>query len=157
MIYGVHRDIFGHHFPTEAGRNRGKECNYGARAAPAPELIEGLMAQLIASIQDHLREIDSLPDNQERFELAFEFAAQDHAEMIRIHPFIDGNGRWARILTISFLFDCKYKAGVRFPPASKKEYVAALDRCIDKSAPGHLAELLVTGYELALNQRCRKN
>ena len=74
------------------------------------------------------------------------FAARDHAEMIRIHPFIDGNGRWARIATVLFLRDCGYAEGTFVAKRDRARYIAAADRCIDNGEPGDLADLLLEGY-----------
>ncbi len=54
-------------------------------------------------------------------------AARAHIELVRIHPFIDGNGRTARLLTNLLLL----RAG--YPPAlyttdQRRDYMQALDR-----------------------------
>ena len=89
-----------------------------------------------------------------RLDIAFLHAARDHAEMVRIHPFVDGNGRWARIVTtLFFLSDCGYPVGSIIRGTQKRAYISALDRCIDNAAPGDLANHLLAGYVEAMKRR----
>lgn len=53
-------------------------------------------------------------------------AAWTHAEFVRIHPFIDGNGRTSRLLMNFQLMKNGYPA-VAFPVESKAEYFNALE------------------------------
>lgn len=66
--------------------------------------------------------------------------------MIRIHPFIDGNGRLARIITSVFLVDAGLKAGTIVPARIKTEYIESTDRAIDQGECGDLATILLDGY-----------
>jgi Fic family protein len=54
-------------------------------------------------------------------------AAWTHAEFVRIHPFIDGNGRTSRLLMNFQLLKKGYPA-VAFPVESKAEYFDTLER-----------------------------
>lgn len=100
FLTGLHREIFGDLFPQQAGALRLVEANYGIRAAVPPEHIPSLLQQLVLDIQDALRVASKFSGFTERFfEHVFLTAATHHAEMIRIHPFVDGNGRWARLAT----------------------------------------------------------
>lgn len=153
FLVGIHRDVFGKHFPEQAGRFRTCEAHFGARAGAPPEQIEGLMQQLVANLAAHLEEVKNQPDPELKINRAFLCAALDHAEMIRIHPFVDGNGRWARIATNAFLYDCGFPVGTLIPRAKKRDYIAAVDRCIDDQAPGDLANLLLLGYVDVIKKR----
>ena len=147
LLYSIHRDVFGEHFPTSAGQNRHSEVNFGRRAAAAPEQIDSLMQQLVLRIRKNLENVLALEiADEERLRRAFLSAAADHGEMLRIHPFIDGNGRWARMATNAFLTDCGYPYGTIIRARDKPEYIANLDRCMDKNAPGRLAEQFLQGY-----------
>lgn len=104
-------------------------------------------------ISSHLAEVRAELDAERRIQLAFLYAAKDHAELIRIHPFVDGNGRWARIATTVFLFDCGYPFGTIIRKAEKRRYIAALDRAIENGEPGDLASQLLSGYLHAMRRR----
>jgi Fic family protein len=68
-----------------------------------------------------------------------ELAAQFHYRFILVHPFLDGNGRTARLLTNLILLQHDYPLGVIIRADSHRDrYVGAL-RAVDGSVP--LAEL----------------
>lgn len=56
-----------------------------------------------------------------------EFAAQIHKDFVFIHPFIDGNGRLARLLTNLALLQARYLIAI-IPPISRTEYIASLEK-----------------------------
>ncbi len=64
--------------------------------APHQSLVPGLMEQL-------MREVDALGQRMLRTDEAFYHAALLHLVFVNIHPFIDGNGRTARLLEKWFL------------------------------------------------------
>jgi fido (protein-threonine AMPylation protein) len=146
LLMSIHREVFGRFFPGLAGRYRTGEANFGARAAPPPEQLDALLQRLLIEIAAHLASVRDETDPTSRMDAAFLFAALDHAEMIRIHPFVDGNGRWARIVTNVFLHDCGFPLGTVVRKANKQRYIAAMDRCIDNREPGDLAAHLLAEY-----------
>lgn len=87
-----------------------------AYSLPDPEKVSGLMRQMV----DHMNKIrkDLHP---------VEFAVKLHKEFIYIHPFIDGNGRVARILMNLVLLQSGYPV-VIIPPILRSEYIAALEK-----------------------------
>lgn len=153
FLINIHRDVFGKFFPEEAGRYRRGESNYGDKAGPAPEKLDALLQRVVVEISSHLAEVKAESDVERRAELAFLYAARDHAELIRIHPFVDGNGRWARIATVAFLYDCGFPVGSIIKKADKRDYIAALNRTIDNNEPGDLANHLLKGYVHAMRRR----
>jgi len=155
LLVGIHRDLFGKFFPEHSGICRKGEALFGDRAGPAPEQLDALLQQLVLAIRSHLAEVHAESNPETQGDLAFTFAAIDHAEMLRIHPFIDGNGRWARIATTAFLYDCGFPIGSIVRKAGKAEYVAALNRCMDNREPGDLANILLRGYLDVLKRRLR--
>ncbi|HUW66055.1 MAG TPA: Fic family protein [Spirochaetia bacterium] len=54
------------------------------------------------------------------------FAAKAHVELVKIHPFIDGNGRTARLLTSLLLMRSGYPPAM-YTSGSRQEYMQALD------------------------------
>ena len=55
------------------------------------------------------------------------FAAELHRRFIYIHPFIDGNGRTARLLLNTALIQDGYEI-VTIPPILRSDYIASLER-----------------------------
>ena len=64
--------------------------------APHQSMVPGLMKQLIA-------EVDQLAKRKLDLTEAFYYAALLHLAFVKIHPFIDGNGRTGRLLEKWFL------------------------------------------------------
>lgn len=56
-----------------------------------------------------------------------EAAALLHKEFVFIHPFIDGNGRVARLLMNLFLLQEKYLIAI-IPPVTRREYIDCLEK-----------------------------
>lgn len=148
LLCSIHRDIFGEHFPESAGRLRMGELNFGRRAALRPEHIESALQQLVIALRHELRWAQSRKSEFDEVdaERLFLEIARHHAELIRIHPFVDGNGRWARFITSIFLCDAGFGCGTMIYARDRDEYIRAIDRIIDGNEPGDLADLLLTGY-----------
>ncbi|MCX5845208.1 MAG: Fic family protein [Deltaproteobacteria bacterium] len=82
---------------------------------PAPEKIPDLMAAFIERVQYIRKESHTV-----------EFAAWMHKELVTIHPFIDGNGRAARLLMNLALLQAGYPISI-IPPILRREYLNTLD------------------------------
>ena len=67
-----------------------------------------------------------------------QFAAEIHSKLTSIHPFVDGNGRTARLLLNAILIDAGFPAVV-ISHADKQRY---LD-CLAASNKGDISELCV--------------
>jgi fido (protein-threonine AMPylation protein) len=146
-LTALHREIFGQHFAGQAGIFRQAEANYGVRAAVRPEHIEPLFHQLILKIQDNLTvALKHKGITPGLVEHVFLSAARDHAEMIRIHPFVDGNGRWARLATSLYIYDCGFDCGTIVFARDRREYFDGIHRAQDGNEPGDLANLLLKGF-----------
>lgn len=70
--------------------------------------------------------LQQLPEQREKLH-PVEFAAQIHKEFVFIHPFIDGNGRLARLLTNLVLLQAGYLI-VIIPPVIRAEYISSLEK-----------------------------
>lgn len=81
---------------------------------PAPEQLEQKMQELAAWIAAHREDYHPV-----------EFAAILHLRFVSIHPFIDGNGRTARLLTNLALIQRGYLP-VIVPPILRMEYMTAI-------------------------------
>lgn len=83
---------------------------------PAPEKIPDLMKSFVASI----------PDDRSKNH-PVEFAAILHRKLVTIHPFIDGNGRAARLLMNLALLQAGYPVAI-IPPVLRREYLDTLNK-----------------------------
>jgi Fic family protein len=71
---------------------------FGPNVSPPKEVVPDRLLDLFAKLGPSLRSFDENP-NAERYEAeAVHLAVWVHAELIRIHPFEDGNGRTARLM-----------------------------------------------------------
>jgi len=83
---------------------------------PSPEKIPDLMKAFIAAIPDHRSKHHPV-----------EFAAVIHKELVTIHPFIDGNGRAARLLMNLALLQSGYPVAL-IPPVLRRDYLNSLNK-----------------------------
>jgi Fic family protein len=83
---------------------------------PAPEKIPALMESFIAG----------LPEARASHH-PVEFAAIIHKELVTIHPFIDGNGRAARLLMNLALLQAGYPVTI-IPPILRRDYLDTLNK-----------------------------
>lgn len=83
---------------------------------PAAGEVPGLMKEFYANI----------PEMRNKYH-PVEFAAMLHKELVTIHPFVDGNGRTARLLMNLALLQDGYVITI-IPPAIKNDYIFALQK-----------------------------
>ena len=83
---------------------------------PGPERIPDLMRSFIAG----------LPEARAKHH-PVEFAAILHKDFVTIHPFIDGNGRAARLLMNLTLLQTGYPLAI-IPPILRREYLDTLNK-----------------------------
>jgi Fic family protein len=83
---------------------------------PAPDKIPALMQNFA----------HDLPGKRKKNH-PVEFAAIIHRELVTIHPFIDGNGRAARLLMNMALLQSGYPVAI-IPPVLRREYLDALNK-----------------------------
>lgn len=83
---------------------------------PVPERIPALMESFISGLPETRRKRHPI-----------EFAALVHRELVTIHPFIDGNGRAARLLMNLSLLQAGYPLAI-IPPILRSDYLDTLNR-----------------------------
>ncbi len=77
-------------------------------------------------IADEMKNFVSWFNNSESKIHPVEFAALVHKKFVFIHPFIDGNGRLARLLMNLSLLRNKYTIAI-IPPVLRNEYISSLE------------------------------
>ena len=93
------------------------------RALPAPEKVPSLMAEFIQWMALNEGKLHPI-----------EFAARVHQKFVYIHPFVDGNGRVARLLMNLVLLWAGWTLAI-IPPICRHEYIATLDKAERQIAP----------------------
>lgn len=78
---------------------------------PPPDKVKSLMSGLINRLPKLKKELHPV-----------EFAARLHAEIVTIHPFVDGNGRTARLIMNLALLQAEYTI-VIIPPVVRHDYI----------------------------------
>ncbi|MDO5462992.1 MAG: Fic family protein [bacterium] len=86
------------------------------KVLPAPEEVPALMQALIQWIAE----------NEHTYH-PVEFAARLHQKFVYIHPFVDGNGRMARLLMNFVLMRASLTPAI-IPPICRHEYILTLDQ-----------------------------
>jgi Fic family protein len=116
-IKELHRLFYHRVDEVHAGKYRTEQViNSGSEfEPPSPNKIPALMKKLIKSITS-MRE-KSHP---------VEFAALLHKDFVEIHPFVDGNGRTARLLMNLALLQDSYVITL-IPPVLRGEYISCLE------------------------------
>ncbi|MCM2323316.1 MAG: Fic family protein [Oligoflexia bacterium] len=83
---------------------------------PSPAKVPALMKKFVAKIPVMRRKLHPVV-----------FAAKLHEELVNIHPFVDGNGRTARLLMNLALLQAGYTVTV-IPPVVRADYIALVKR-----------------------------
>src|ERR1700722_14253924 len=102
----------------QAGKYRSSKTVITGSKYPLPKPIElpQLMGKLISRIETLRKENHPV-----------KAAAMAHKEFVFIHPFIDGNGRTARLLMNLILLQEQYTIAI-IPPITRREYIDALEQ-----------------------------
>lgn len=93
------------------------------RVLPAPEKVPSLMAAFVKWMAANEGKLHPV-----------EFAALVHQKFVYIHPFVDGNGRVARLLMNLALLRAGWTIAV-IPPVCRHDYIATLDKAGRSPAP----------------------
>ena len=103
--------------PEQSGKFRKvKVFISGSRySLPSPEKIEGLMNKFITWLKENENSMHPVL-----------LAAEAHKRFVFIHPFVDGNGRVARLLMNLILIRHGYPVAI-IPPILRAEYISLLE------------------------------
>ena len=83
---------------------------------PLPADIPELMSGLISKLDEFEKQLHPV-----------EFSALAHKKLVFIHPFVDGNGRVARLLMNLLLLQAGYNIAL-IPPVVRPEYIQSLEK-----------------------------
>ncbi len=124
-ILMLHRLFYGEIDKSNAGAWRKVRVfiSGSRRILPAPEKLPGLMAAFVTWMAQN-----------EGKRHPVEFAALVHQKFVYIHPFVDGNGRVARLLMNLTLMRAGWTLAI-IPPICRHEYIATLDGAGRQPAP----------------------
>jgi len=86
------------------------------RALPTPDKVPALMAEFVKWMEESEGKMHPV-----------EFAARVHQKFVFIHPFVDGNGRMARLLMNLALLRAGWTIAI-IPPICRPEYISSLDK-----------------------------
>lgn len=124
FICKLHKNAFGELFPDWAGRYRDRDVTVGKHTPPPSFEVPVLMRQYCEDVESRLSFIGSNPSVTD---ILFETLAFAEGRLLSIHPFLDFNGRIARMLLFALLYR------LNLPPVSlvpeeedKAEYLKAL-------------------------------
>ncbi len=125
QIKTIHRLFYSQIDMEKAGDYRHERViiTGSANPTPAQDKIPQLMSSFVrwlAQKEDKLHPV--------------EFAAQAHKRFVFIHPFIDGNGRVARLLMNLCLIRKGYTIGI-IPPVLRNEYIHLLEKAHKDDKP----------------------
>ena len=125
QILTLHRLFYSAVDEENAGRYRGQRVFISGSQymPPAPEKVPAQMAEFVAWMAEEGEQLHPVA-----------FAAQAHKRFVFIHPFIDGNGRVARLLMNLVLLRHGYTLAV-IPPVLRGEYIALLEKAHTDDAP----------------------
>lgn len=106
----------------------------GGKRGTRPERVIAAMRELSGTIADRLgrleRDFKGLPAGDQAFELATVSAAII-GEFIRIHPFMNGNGRTSRVLWLWLMVRFGASQQVRIDPRPDGDYEKVMAPCMD--------------------------
>ncbi|WKY06126.1 hypothetical protein Q1695_006379 [Nippostrongylus brasiliensis] len=114
-ILEMHRRVLGNANPIDAGRIRTTQVFVGRFTPVAPEYVREQLDDFVEWLRDP-RTLEMSP---------IERAAIAHYKLVVVHPFVDGNGRTARLLLNLILMRAGFPP-VILPVESRAEYYATL-------------------------------
>ncbi len=119
---------------------------FGPNRSVSNEEVPNQLIDTFGELQRAVASFDASPSAANYEESAIKLAAWVHAELIRIHPFEDGNGRSCRALQNWLLV----RVGLRpiALEAVRQEYLACLNHYYAKGQIGPLVDLYLRLYPL---------
>jgi len=110
---------------------------------PSPQSVPALMQDFIKQIPGKIKMLHPI-----------EFAAWLHNEFVNIHPFVDGNGRVARLLMNLALLQSGYVITI-IPPVIRSNYIETIKVCQKSGNPQRFYEFVSNMVWEALKEQIR--
>jgi cell filamentation protein len=129
LLRDLHRRAFGRLYDW-AGQWRRTVPNVGAYLPPAAERVPQLLYEFI----DELRHRQQLLSPTPTVEEVAHLLAYAHHRLVAIHPFVNGNGRTARLFTNLLAYQHGYQEVVlyqRAPGQDRESYLLAIRQADD--------------------------
>lgn len=150
LLEALHRNIF-RDVRTHAGRTRSSEFGgerlvFGPHRSEHRDAVRTSIESLLEGFGREISRLEGAAGHDEYERRALRLALKVHADVIKVHPFEDGNGRSGRALMNVLLV----RLGLR-PLAievPKQEYLAALNRYYTTGSLEPLEDLALRVYDL---------
>lgn len=151
LIVGLHGLVFRGVFPLYAGSIRGTaahqhnfEIEFGARRGVTARDVPAVLAELGATSVGLVQQLDAQRAAQSEHDFVGDLllaASYVHCRLIEIHPFVDGNGRTARLCINNFLRRYGlWPLPIERPGAAA--YINAAEQFLIDGSPAPFARLL---------------
>ncbi|MGI6075058.1 MAG: Fic family protein [Pyramidobacter sp.] len=124
-ILELHRFFYSGIDPNDAGKYRSVQVVITGTEyiPPQPEGVPALMKNFIDELEEEKKRLHPV-----------DLAAYAHRRLVQIHPFVDGNGRTARLLMNLILVNAGYCV-VSIPPVLRGDYINSLIAAHRKESP----------------------
>lgn len=124
-IRKLHKFFYHRIDETRAGKYRKEKVFISGSqyALPSPDKVPDLMKEFITKIKDVEKKCHPV-----------EYLATAHKDLVFVHPFVDGNGRVARLLMNLILLQKDYVIAI-IPPILRREYIQALEKAHTDDKP----------------------
>lgn len=144
VVLDLHRIVLKSIAPEHAGRYRMVPVRIsGSRhLPPQPYLLDKLMEDYFAWYRQAVREMHPVL-----------LAAEMHERLVSIHPFVDGNGRTARLVMNFILLQHGYPiVSLKGDDASRMAYYCALEAVQQDNEPEHFYRLVAESVKRSLEE-----
>ena len=146
LLCSIHRRLFDDVRSGHAGRCRARDfgdeyLTFGPNRSVRRDRVNAELEEVFKNLDLSVRSFLANPDAPEYERSAVHVAVWAHAEVVRIHPFLDGNGRTSRLLMNAVL------VGLKLQPiaveAVKQEYNEALNHYFSSKDLSVLVDLML--------------
>lgn len=166
MFTTIHRTLFGGLFPQFAGFLRGpdppglyRNVTFGPYRGTHADDVRAECETFFGTVADLIAQLDRWLEERGRVDLAeqvLQAAAYVHCELIKIHPFVNGNGRAARKCVDYFC----WRYGLLPPVFAQKangradlEYKDAVRTYMQRNGSRHFADYLRPLWDYSGDER----
>ena len=124
-IKKLHKFFYHRIDETRAGKYRKEKVFISGSqfTLPGPDKVPDLMQEFITKMKNAAKDRHPV-----------EYSAIAHKDLVFIHPFVDGNGRVARLLMNLILLQKEYVIAI-IPPILRREYIQALEKAHTDEKP----------------------